>query len=255
MKQDRSVVDQSLFSLSWPIFIDIFLHLATLIINTYMISHVSMSMVAATTVGNQFFDIFISIFNFIGIGCSVVVAQYLGASNRDLARKAIHLSISFNLLLGLLCYLFISVLGYRVLIWMNTPASILEMSYQYFHVLGICLVFEAVAIIMASCLRVYGQSKIAMYVSLIMNLITIVGNAMVLYGFLGLPKMGLIGVAWSTVIGRVVGVSLLFCLLFYGLRIKAEATLFFHWSKTILKQIFKIGLPSAGENFSWSGQI
>src|SRR5699024_7950848 len=64
-----------------------------------------------------------------------------------------------------------------------------------------------------------------------------------------------IGVAWSTVIGRVVGVSLLFCLLFYGLRIKAEATLFFHWSKTILKQIFKIGLPSAGENFSWSGQI
>ncbi|WP_392552357.1 MATE family efflux transporter [Orbus wheelerorum] len=255
MKQDRSVIDQSLFSLSWPIFIDIFLHLATLFINTYMISHVSMSMVAATTVGNQFFDIFIPIFNFIGIGCSVVVAQYLGAGTRDLARKAIHLSISFNLVLGALCYIFISILGYQVLIWMNTPAAILDMSYDYFHILGICLMFEAVAIIMASCLRVYGHSKVAMYVSLIMNVITIIGNIIVLYGFFGIPEMGLVGVAWSTVIGRVVGVILLFCLLFYGLRIKAELSQFLNWNKNILKQIFKIGLPSAGENLAWSGQI
>lgn len=255
MKQDRAVIEQSLFSLSWPIFIDIFLHLATLLINTYMISHVSMSMVAATTVGNQFFDIFIPIFNFIGIGCSVVVAQYLGAGTREQARKAIHLSISFNLVLGALCYIFISVLGYQVLIQMNTPEAILDMSYDYFHILGICLMFEAIAIIMASCLRVYGHSKVAMYVSLIMNVITVIGNIIVLYGYFGIPKMGLIGVAWSTVIGRVVGVTLLFFLLFYGLRIKAELSLFLHWNKNILKQIFKIGLPSAGENLSWSGQI
>ncbi|WP_392558655.1 MATE family efflux transporter [Orbus mooreae] len=255
MKQDRSVIDQSLFSLSWPIFIDIFLHLATLFINTYMISHVSMLMVAATTVGNQFFDIFIPIFNFIGIGCSVVVAQYLGAGNREFARRAIHLSISFNLVLGLLCYVFISAMGYQVLIWMNTPAAILDMSYNYFHILGICLIFEAIAIIMASCLRVFGRSQVAMYVSLIMNVITVIGNIIVLYGFWGFPQMGLEGVAWSTVIGRVIGVTLLFCLLFYGLRIKTELSLFFHWNKNILKQIFKIGLPSAGENLSWSGQV
>lgn len=254
MKQERSVIDQSLFSLSWPIFIDIFLHLATLFINTYMISHVSMSMVAATTVGNQFFDIFIPIFNFIGIGCSIVVAQYLGAGNRDLARKAIHLSISFNLVLGILCYIFILIFGYNILILMNTPDSILKTSYDYFHILGICLIFEAVAIIMASCIRVYGRSKVVMYVSLIMNIITVIGNIIVLYGFFGFPQMGLVGVAWSTVIGRVVGITLLFCLLFYGLRIKLELSLFLHWNKTILRQIFKIGLPSAGENLSWSGQ-
>lgn len=255
MKPNHSVIDQSLFSLSWPIFIDIFLHLATLFINTYMISHVSISMVAATTVGNQFFDIFIPIFNFIGIGCSVVVAQYLGAGNREIARKAIHLSISFNLILGFLCYAFISIFGYNVLILMNTPAAILDMSYDYFHILGICLVFEAIAIIMASCLRVYGRSQVAMYVSLIMNIITVIGNIIVLYGFFGLPKMGLVGVAWSTVIGRIIGVTLLFFLLFYGLRIKVDILLFFTWSKNILKQIFKIGLPSAGENLSWSGQV
>ncbi|WP_392566138.1 MATE family efflux transporter [Utexia brackfieldae] len=254
MHSHDSVIERSLFSLSWPIFIDIFLHMATLMINTYMISHVSMSMVAATTVGNQFFDIFIPIFNFISIGCSVVIAQYLGAGQREQARRVIHLAVAFNFLLGLFCFLFISLFGYRALILMNTPPEILPLSYDYFHILGICLVFEAITIILASCLRVFGRSQAAMYVSLIMNIVTVLGNIMVLYGLFGLPQMGLVGVAWSTVVGRVVGIILLSCLVIFGLRIKLEMSLFFHWQKTLLKKIFKIGLPSAGENLSWSGQ-
>lgn len=255
MQQQHSIIGKSLFSLSWPIFIDICLHLATLFINTIMISHVSISMIAATTVGNQFFDIFIPIFNFIGIGCSVVVAQYLGAKNPELARQAIHLSISFNLVLGAICYIFILIFGYQVLIWMNTPETILNISYDYFHILGLCLIFEAIVTILASCLRVYGLSRSVMYVSLIMNVTTVIGNILVLYGFWGIPPQGLVGVAYSTVIGRVVGTILLFFLLFYYLGIKAELSLFIHWNKTILKHIFKIGLPSAGENLSWSGQV
>lgn len=47
------VTERSLYSLSWPIFIDIFLHLATLLINTYMVSHVSTAYLAAMGVGNQ----------------------------------------------------------------------------------------------------------------------------------------------------------------------------------------------------------
>lgn len=254
MKNHHSVTEQSLYSLSWPIFIDIFLHMATLMINTFMTSHVSMSMVAATTVGNQFFDIFIPIFNFIGIGCSVVIAQYLGAGNRDKARHIIHLSVAFNLILSIICYLFIYFFGYQVLIWMNTPENILNISYEYFHILGICLIFEAVGIILASCLRVFGRSKWTMYVSLIMNVATVFGNMLALYGLFGMPTLGLVGVAWSTVFGRIIGVGLLICLVVYGLRIKIELPLFFRWNKELLKNIFKIGLPSAGENLSWSGQ-
>lgn len=255
MRTARSVIDQSLFSLSWPIFIDTFLHYATLIINTYMIGCLSISMVAATTVATQFFDIFIPIFNFIGIGCSVVVAQYLGAKHYQYARQAIHLSISFNLIIGLLCYLFIWLLGYQVLQMMNTPSTILNLSYAYFRVLGVCLFFESIVIILASCIRVYGYSQAVMYVSLIMNVITVLGNFLVLYGYWGFPKLGLEGVAWSTVFGRVIGLLLLCYLMFYHLKIKAELNLFIHWNKVVLTKILKIGLPSAGENLAWTGQV
>lgn len=254
MQQD-SVLDKSLFSLSWPIFIDIFLHMATLFINTYMISHISTSMLAATTAGHHFFEIFIPILNFISIGCSIVIAQYLGAGNRNQARHAIHLSISFNFILGLLCYFFILFCGYQVLHLMNTPSTILKVSYDYLHILSFCLVLESIAVILASCLRVYGRTQVVMYVSLIMNIVTVIGNVLVLYGLFGLPELGLVGVAWSTVFGRFVGIILLFILLFVGLRIKLDVRLFFHWSADLLKKIMKIGGPSAAENLLWSGQI
>lgn len=61
-----------------------------------MISHVSTAYLAAMGVGNQVFDLFITIFNFISVGCSVVIAQYLGAGKRDKASQAIHISIAFN---------------------------------------------------------------------------------------------------------------------------------------------------------------
>ncbi len=214
------VTERSLFSLSWPIFIDILLHLATLLINTYMVSHVSTSYLAAMAVGNQVFDLFITIFNFISVGCSVVIAQYIGAGKRDKASQAIHISIAFNFLLGFSCALITIFFGYKLLQIMNMPEHLMEDGFNYLHILGICLIPEAISIILAACLRVYGKSKAAMYVTLIANLLTVLGNMIVLYGFFGLPQYGLEGVAWSTVFGRIVAVILLFCLLSYGLRIK-----------------------------------
>ncbi|MCG3471276.1 MATE family efflux transporter [Xenorhabdus bovienii] len=245
------VVDRSLFSLSWPIFIDIFLHMATLLINTYMVSHISSAYLAAMGGGNLVFDLCITIFNFISVGCSVVIAQYLGSGKRDKASQAIHISIAFNFVLGLGCALVTVFFGYKILHIMNLPENLMEDGGAYLRVLGICLIPEAMSIILAACLRVYGKSKAAMYVTLIANLLTIVGNMIVLYGFFGLPKYGLEGVAWSTVFGRTVAIILLGGLLFYGLKIKFNPRLLIHWSKNMLGKILHIGLPAAGENLVW----
>ncbi|PHM61723.1 MATE family efflux transporter [Xenorhabdus ishibashii] len=245
------VVDRSLFSLSWPIFIDIFLHMATLLINTYMVSHISSSYLAAMGVGNHVFDLFITIFNFISVGCSVVIAQYLGSGKRDKASQAIHISIAFNFVLGFGCALITVFFGYKILHIMNLPENLMEDGFAYLHILGICLIPEAISIILAACMRVYGKSKSAMYVTLIANFLTIIGNMIVLYGFFGLPQYGLEGVAWSTVFGRTVAVILLCGLLFCGLKIKFEPKLLVNWSKNMLSKILHIGLPAAGENFVW----
>ncbi len=157
-----------------------------------MVSHVSTAYLAAMGVGNQVFDLFITIFNFISVGCSVVIAQYLGAGKKEKASHAIHISIAFNFLLGFISAAIILLFGYKILGIMNTPAHLLDYGYAYLHILGLCLIPEAISIILAACLCVYGKSQPAMWVTFIANLITILGNMIVLYGFFGLPQYGLI---------------------------------------------------------------
>ena len=218
----------SLFQLTWPLFIDIAFHFLTGALNTFMVGQVSYQSVAALAVGNQILDLCITLFNFIGIGSSVVIAQYLGAGDKAMTRRVVHTAIGFNLLVGLICSL---------------------------TVIGLCLLPEAAALCMAAALRAHGHTREAMYVTLVANLITFVGNALLLFGYFGLPKMGVAGVAWSTVVGRLVALALLVYLLQKRTGIRLVLRQLFQWPREVLGKIMHIGLPAAGENLSWMLQF
>ena len=237
-----------------PIFLDMFLHFITLIINTYMVTKVSVHLVGAMGAGNQVMDLFMTIFNFLSIGCSVVVAQALGAKKNDLASNVIHASITSNTLFGIFSAIIIYVFGYNILNLLNVPKELINDSFSYLHILGFALLFDGIGMVLAAVLRVYNLATAVMLTSVLMNIITIFGNAISLFGWFDLPNLGLQGVAISTLVGRLVGIFVLA----YMLSQKAKVKIYFKKLLVvpfeILKKILSIGLPSAGENLLWMAQ-
>ena len=236
------------------IFLDMFLHFITLIINTYMVTKVSVHLVGAMGAGNQVMDLFMTIFNFLSIGCSVVVAQALGAKKNDLASNVIHASITSNTLFGIFSAIVIYVFGYNILNLLNVPKELINDSFSYLHILGFALLFDGIGMVLAAVLRVYNLATAVMLTSVLMNVITILGNAISLFGWFDLPNLGLQGVAISTLVGRLVGIFVLA----YMLSKKAKVKIYFKKLLVvpfeILKKILSIGLPSAGENLLWMAQ-
>ncbi|MCR4941534.1 MAG: MATE family efflux transporter [Campylobacter sp.] len=250
----QEVKDLSLRKLSIPIFIDMFLHFATLIINTYMVTKVSLELVGAMGAGNQVMDLFMTIFSFLSVGCSIVVAQALGAKNYNLAKKVIHASISFNAIIGVCSAILIYFYGIEILKLLSVPAELQEQSFTYLHLLGVALVFDGVGMVLAAILRVYNFATHVMFMSLVMNLITICGNAIALFGLFGLPNYGLSGVAVATIAGRLVGTIMLGYMLTNLAGVQIYIKRLFSLSFEVLKKILHVGLPSAGENLLWMGQ-
>ncbi|ORI09156.1 MATE family efflux transporter [Campylobacter concisus] len=237
-----------------PIFLDMFLHFITLIINTYMVTKVSVHLVGAMGAGNQVMDLFMTIFNFLSIGCSVVVAQALGAKKNELASNVIHASITSNTIFGVFSAIIIYVFGYNILNLLNVPKELINDSFSYLHILGFALLFDGIGMVLAAVLRVYNLATAVMLTSVLMNVITILGNAISLFGWFNLPNLGLQGVAISTLVGRLVGIFVLA----YMLSQKAKVKIYFKKLLVvpfeILKKILSIGLPSAGENLLWMAQ-
>lgn len=195
-----------------------------------------------------------TIFSFLSVGCSIVVAQALGAKNDRLARRVIHASLTFNAILGVSCAVFLYFCGTFVLRLMQVPEALMADSYAYLHILGWALCFDGIGVVMAAILRVYGFAAPVMYVSLLMNLITISGNAIALFGYFGLPNYGLVGVGVSTLAGRLVALVVLCFMLIRLARVRISLAYLFSFHFDMLKKVLAVGLPSAGENLLWMAQ-
>ena len=244
----------SLKKLTVPIFIDLILHFLTLIMNTYMVAKVSIHLVGAMGAGNEVMDLFITIFNFLSVGCSVVVAQALGARNNNLAKRVIHASLTFNTIIGIVSASVIYFFGYEILELLRVPQQLRGDSFSYLHILGIALAFDGIGMVLAAVLRVYNLATAVMLVSLLMNVITLFGNAVALFGWFGLANYGLYGVGLSTLIGRLIGIFVLLWILVRAAKVRIYIKMLFSLPFNILKKILSVGLPSAGENLLWTTQ-
>lgn len=237
----------SLKALVVPIFIEMFLRYLSLMINTYMVSQHSVYLVGSMGAGNQLFGLFMTIFNFLSVGCSVVIAQALGARNLTLASKAMHQSLFLNALLGLGCGGIIYLQSSELLGLLNVPQGQFDEAVVYLKMLGICVFFDAIGIIIASVVRVYNMAYFVTLTSLVMNLISVGLN----YWTLNHTDWDLWGVGLATIIGRIVAFLILLGILIFKLRIRIYFKELFHLEREVLRKILKIGSFSAGENLTW----
>ncbi|MCV3337150.1 MATE family efflux transporter [Campylobacter sp. RKI_CA19_01121] len=237
----------SLKHLSMPILLEMFLRYFSLIINTVMVSQYSNFLVGAMGAGNQVADLFIIIFSFLSVGCSVVIAQALGAKDYTLARKAIHQSLFLNALLGFVCGSLILWHGEFLLYLLQIPNELLKDSAIYLHMLGICLFFDAMGIVLAAIIRVYNMAYWVMFTTLLMNVVIFIGNFYVLH----FTKLELFGVGLSNILGRLVAFSMLIAILSFKLKIHLKIKEMINLEKVVLKKIFNIGGFAAGEHLIW----
>ncbi len=257
MKEKMSkarVIDEKtpLLVIAGPMFVELFLNILLNNIDTVMLSHYSEEAVGAVGNANQIMFLMIIMFNIIATATSVVVAQYLGAKQYDKMNLIYTLALAVNLVFGVALSGVLLGLKENMMQMLHVSDEMLPYALTYINIVGGGLFIQACYNVMLQILRCNGHTKIGMYVSITINVINIVGNYMFLYGPLKWLKLGVAGVAISTVTARVIAliVALIF---FYAAKIgKISLALLRPFPYRLLVQMIKIGLPSAGENLSYS---
>lgn len=250
----KNIRNLSLFALTWPIFIEIMLHMIMGNADTLMLSQYSDDAVAAVGVANQILMFVIVMFGFVATGTSVLVAQFLGADQEIESGKVAVVSIAANLVLGFLLGIFLIFAGPKVLLAMGLPEALLPQASMYLMIVGGFSFLQSVFMTIGAILRSYQFTKDVMYITIGMNILNILGNYLFIFGALGFPVLGVTGVAISTVVSRIIGL-LVICLILHK-RIKNNlpfSFLFKQFPKRQLRDLLKIGIPSAGEQLFYNG--
>ncbi|UOR11008.1 MATE family efflux transporter [Halobacillus amylolyticus] len=242
----------SLFALTWPIFVEVLLHMLMGNADTLMLSQYSDAAVAAVGVANQVLVVIIVMFGFVATGTGIIVAQYLGANSSKSASEVVVTALSVNFLFGLALSLVLFLFGKPILLVMNLPEELIEQALNYLKIVGGFSFVQALIMTVAASLRSYSFTKDAMYVTMGMNALNVIGNYLFIFGPFGFPVLGVTGVAIATSVSRSIGLVVLLVLIVRRIDEKLPLSMLFTFPRHHIRSLLKIGIPSAGEHLAYN---
>lgn len=248
----QSNIRKGLGKLVVPIFIETLLIMMLGAIDTIMLSQYSDNSVAAVGVVNQLVMFAFLIFEVINIGTSVLCSQYLGARLEKKMVQVVGVSLLLNLVFGLLVSAILHFGAEPLLHIMGLRPSLMGDGVNYMRIVGAFAFFQAMSLTISASLRSVNKAIYPMMVTVLVNIMNIIGNYTLIFGKFGFPEMEVEGAAISTAFARGVSMLILFVILFKK-HIKTFPLSYFKPFPFIeLRNLLKIGLPSAGENMSYS---
>ncbi len=239
-------------NVAMPIFVETLLMMMLGAMDTFMLSRYSDNSVAAVGFVNQIVNLAFLVFQVVALGTSVLCAQYLGAKEGKKEVQVVGISLALNTLIGVLVSASLYFGGRSALELMGLRSDLMLDALPYMKIVGAFAFLQAISMTLSAALRAADKAYYPMIVTLVVNVINFFGNYMLIFGEFGMPRLGAEGAAISTSISRGVAVLLLFYFLKKKHIPRFPVQWFIPFPKNELKNLLKIGLPSAGEQISYS---
>jgi putative MATE family efflux protein len=246
VKQEIEFSNRELRLLIVPLVIEQLLAIAVGLCDSIMVSYVGEAAISAVSLVDTVNVLLINAFSALATGGAVIVGQYLG---RREPQKAGHSGAQLLLFMTeislVIMVVFYLAKGFVLgVVFGEVEPDVAAFADTYYMIVQASIPFLALYSAGAAIFRVMGNSRISMYVSALMNLINVVGNAVLIFGF----HMGVEGVAIPTLVSRAVAAVVILILLYRpGLTLQIERVTWRH-DPYVVKNILRFGVPNGMES-------
>ena len=239
--------DKALWKLIVPLLIEQFLSVAVGLVDSIMVSSVGEAAVSGVSLVDQIMLLVITVFAALGGGGSVIAGRFIGRRDLNKANEAVdHLIVGISILSVIVMAVVYLIKPFILhVVFGQIDADVEANSNTYLVITAASIPFIAVYSAAAALFRVMSDSKTSMIVSVWMNVIHVIGNAVLLYGL----HWGVEGVAVPTLISRIFAAIVMVILLMDTKR-KIHFTRPFQrkFKLNLMKDMMYIGIPNGAEN-------
>lgn len=253
MNLRSSTQTRRVFFLSLPIFAELLLQLLVGNIDQLMISNLGSSAVASVGNGNQVMNVVIIVLETMSAATTILLTQHLGAGGRgescnEVATVGLTVTALFSLLMGL-ALLFLPHVLFELL---RTPEEAFDGACLYLRIVGGTVLVQGLYIQLCAILRSYTLLREVVVISVVMNLLNVLGNALLINGWLGFPRLGVTGAALATVLSKAAGLLLAAWVLRQKCPVRFSPKYLSPFPAETVKHLLGIALPSGTESLSYN---
>lgn len=239
--------NEDLKKLILPLIMEQLLGILVGMLDTVMISGVGEAAVSGVSLVDNINILVINIFAALATGGAVVAGHAIGRKDSEQAGKAAWQMVLFLLYTSFLTTVVLigAHAGILRAVFGQVEADVMESATIYLIITGLSICPLALYNGCAALFRAMGDSRTTMYISLLMNLINLIGNSILIFGC----QMGVAGAAIATLIARTTAAVLIFYLMMDERRtIHFKNRLTFRMDFSLVKRILFIGIPNGLEN-------
>lgn len=250
-------IRNEIVKIAGPVFIELLMGtlfgmVDMIMLGNYGSNAMSAAGIAAVGITNQVVFIGLSLVQSLNIGATAMVARYIGAGREDRIEDVVkHIIILTQVMLAIPFLLIGLAFSGKIMTFVGAQPDALAIGEQYFRIIVIGFVFQAFNFSIFASLRGAGDTKTPMKINIAVNLLNVIGNALLIYGLFGLPEFGVTGAAISTTLSHVIATIFLVRYIF-----KTDSTIYinmknkFKVNSDVIFNLIKIGLPAALEQIA-----
>lgn len=239
--------NQELKNMIVPLFFEQLLVMLVGIADTFVVSFVGEQAVSGVSLVNMFNTIFIYLFTALASGGAVVMSQYIGSHDRKRTVRSSSQLLMFSTVFSIIIAIIVLIFNRTLLslLFGKVENSVIEACVTYLRISAYSYPALAIYNAGAALYRSIGKTSTTMYISLISNIINVVGNLIGVFVF----HAGVAGVAYPSLIARAFSAITITVLCF-------SKTQMAHYEQRdilccdfpMLKRILNIAVPNGIEN-------
>lgn len=211
-----------------------FLQMLMGMVDGYLVAHLGLVAISGVSVAGNIVTIYQAIFIALGAAVASLISKSLGENNEQRLAYYATESIKATLLLSLVLGLISIFSGRQILGWLGTEPAVMDTGGLYLALVGGSILLLGLTTTLGTLIRVRHNPRLPMYVSLISNALNVIFSSFAIF----VLDMGVAGVAWGTILARLVGVWILW----RNLKMPFAS---FTWH--LDRELLRLALPAAGE--------
>ncbi|KAB2396643.1 MULTISPECIES: MATE family efflux transporter [Bacillus] len=200
---------------------------------------------------SAFFPLFFLLVSFvigIGSGSSILIGQAFGAKNEDRLKAIVGTTLTFTFIIGVVLAIIGSIFAMDIMRLMGTPENIIEISVHYARILFISMPVLFLYFAYTTFMRGTGDSKTPFYFLIVSTALNMILLPILIFGWLGAPKLDVYGAAYASVISTVITFIVMLVYLKkknHPLQLDGTVRKYLRMDWELLKLLLRLGIPAS----------
>lgn len=242
----------TLATLVIPIAIQNFLSNTVNSVDILMLGYVGQDELSAVSLANQFAFLLFGLLYGLNSGITILASQYWGKGDTDSIQTVTGIAMKIITSVTVLIFALCQIVPERLMQIYTSDALLIEMGGRYLRIASFSYIFWGISGSYESMLRSVERAAASTVITSSAIVVNVTLNAVFIFGLLGAPKLGIVGVALATVISRATEFLLCIADAARGKLFRIKPRLFVAHHKELFGDFLKYSLPALINDGSWT---